>query len=147
MYETILLALDGSPLAEKAIPHAVAMAKKFDAQLMLLRVVSPAAAADGVTVAVPQLYDELIRAMEQAASGYVQSEARDLRDQQVKASGICRTGNPAAVILDVATEFKADVIVLTTHGRSGLGRWVFGSIAEKVLRAATVPILLVRASE
>ncbi len=149
MYSRILVPLDGSPLAEAALPHATAVARCFNAGLTLQQVVStlPVATTVDTTAtagAETVLAVEAIEATEQAAVEYLNEVARrpELAGISVKVEVV--RGGPAREIVRQAQRGKADLIVMSTHGRSGLGRLVFGSVADEVLREAGIPILLIR---
>lgn len=148
MFRKIVLPLDGSELAEMALSPALALAEKFNASLILLRVVAAPHAALGTDadVAHDQLLDDI--------RGYVYEDCRTYLARQqarLKAEGydvrvrLAEGSAPAETIVQVAEEVGADTIIMSTHGRSGVSRIVFGSVAEKVLRLANVPVLLIRA--
>ncbi|HLG94168.1 MAG TPA: universal stress protein, partial [candidate division Zixibacteria bacterium] len=86
------------------------------------------------------------RVRKREAQQYLESATRRPEWKSVKAQLMVKVGPAADVIIDYARSRRADLIVMSTHGRSGLGRWAFGSIADKVLRGANCPVLLVRAS-
>jgi len=138
--DRILVPLDGSEMAEAAIRDALQIANP-DSTLLLVR------AAQARVVPGATLLDDIQAVNE--ADGYLTA----LKDSLEK--GGCRAaiqahvwyGVPASVIVEAARTNRADVIVMSTHGRSGLGRLVFGSVAESVLRGTRVPILLVRPAE
>jgi len=148
----ILVPLDGSALALKALPMAVELAEASGACLKLLRVITP-----------PMLlgYPDSYMSSELAQSYAVPDEelrARALADLQMVAEqvvarhGVTATievhsGLPADEIVDTAERRDADLVVMATHGRSGLRRWALGSVADKVLHACARPLLLVRAGE
>lgn len=147
MFEHILIPLDGSPLAEAALPVALEVASRFEAELTLIRVVLPPHVVGHATGAA---YASLLTGLREIA--YEEAEVY-LRDQQTR---LAETGTAVSVrvvdgepvadmILEAAAELSTDLIVMSTHGRSGVSRWVFGSVADRVLRSAGVPILLVRA--
>ncbi len=126
------------------MPRAVA--QQFDCKVILLRVVvSPYA------IAAPDLilagYDDGQENFTKVAQTYVQGVAADLQAAGLQVS--CRTceGPVAEAILDHARDEEVDMIVMSTHGRGGLSRWVYGSVADRVLQAAPCPVLLVRATE
>lgn len=146
MYRKILAPLDGSPLAEVALPHAISLAQQFDAELLLLRIF-------GLP---PQLYSALelastaeaeVLASRSEAESYLQTAAFRLRKEGLRVTTLVDSGPIAETIVDLAQVEGVDVIVMSTHGRSGLGRWVYGSVADRVLRSAHVPILLIRAQQ
>ncbi len=146
MYNTILLTLDGSPLSEQALPHAEAFARGLGSHLLILRAVSPVIMLSEFQYS-GEAYQAMIDAEFSAAQQYLDSIVQDLRYRGVQAEGICLVGEPATAILDCAAERGAQLIVMATHGRSGLGRFVYGSVADRVLHSATIPVLLVRAKE
>lgn len=141
MYDRILLTLDTSELAEQAMPHGVALARSFDAELYVLSVV-PVEETDSATASAID-WDREVAATEEYLSGIEKA----LRADDVKCHTELRRGNVAEEILEYSEKCEADVIVMSTHGRSGLGRWVYGSVTDRVLRYADVPVLLVRVAE
>jgi nucleotide-binding universal stress UspA family protein len=143
MYEYILLTLDGSPLAEQAVPHALAMARAFHARLHLLTVVAvPRHEGRGEAVEAAHLERDA-----QEAGDYLANLRAQLAEEGLECQTAVRRGDIAEEIILHAAGIGANLIVMCTHGRSGLGRWVYGSVADRVLRHAAVPVLLVRATE
>lgn len=148
MYKTILIPLDGSELAEAALPHAVELAQKFGSKIILLRVVQPVnymltelGSAEDLTL-MKKLYESLKR----ESMAYLQRQEERLKRDVVEASAILLDGvQPAQTILETADALDADVIIMSTHGRTGVGRWLFGSVAENVVRHSKVPVLSIRA--
>jgi nucleotide-binding universal stress UspA family protein len=139
MCKRILVPLDGSAQAEAVLPYARQLAKSYGAELVLFR----------VAVASPLALDPVVSwagAVEEARNYVVDLTARQ-RDGEVKIIAKARWGDPVEEILAYVDEGIIDLITMTTHGRSGLKRWVLGSVAENVLRRASVPVLLVRAPE
>jgi len=135
----ILVPLDGSTLAEDALPAACDFADRDGATISLLRAAEAMTRPGGDTV------DAQVMAVREAEE-YLASVVRRLEDKGVRrVETHVWYGPPAAAIVEAATVQKADLIVMSTHGRSGLGRLVLGSVAESVLRGTTVPILIVRA--
>jgi nucleotide-binding universal stress UspA family protein len=135
---TILVPLDGSTLAEAALPRAVELARAAEARLLLLR------AAEAHTLPGLDPTAAQIQVVEDADT-YLTDVA-----ERVSTLGVRNIdtsvwyGAPATAILEATRLRKPDLIVMTTHGRSGLERLIFGSVAETVLRSTTTPILLVR---
>ena len=146
MYKDILLALDGSPLAEAAVPHARALAKAFGARVTLLSVVQPVGIypQSGVVGPVVSIALNVEEEME-SVRRYLRTIAEQFEAEGINVEEVVREGDAASQICDYAHESRADLIVMSTHGRSGVQRWVYGSVADKVLRGAKVPILLIRA--
>jgi nucleotide-binding universal stress UspA family protein len=127
MYKRIMVPLDGSELAQCALPHALELARALEATLLLFYVRDP-------------------------RSGSVEAARRYLafvRDQQtssgVRIEILVGEGPVAAAIMEAAEHERIDLITMATHGRSGMQRVVYGSVAEQVLRSSSKPILLVRA--
>jgi nucleotide-binding universal stress UspA family protein len=139
-YRTVLVPLDGSELAETALDHAVELARG-GASLVLLR------AAEAHTLPGADPTDAQVKVVREAEEYLAAVRAR------LAGSGVNRVdvsvwyGPPADSIVEAARFRGADLIVMSTHGRSGLGRLVLGSVAETVLRSTTTPILLVRSAE
>lgn len=146
MYERLLLALDGSPPSERAVPHAVALAKAFKSELHLIRVV-PLAVPAGPAESAPVSAIAALTAEADEAAAYLTSVCAQLSAEGIACQISVRSGDVADEVLHQATEMDADLIVMSTHGRSGLGRWVYGSVADRILRQAETPVLLVRATE
>ena len=145
MYKQILVPLDGSELAEGAVSHAEELAKAFDAKVTLLSVIEPVAVYSqpgvvGPVVSVSMDMEEEVRNVTE----YLDNIADKLRKDGVDVMRVVREGDPASQICDYAHENRVDLIVMSTHGRSGLQRLVYGSVAEHVLHNARVPVLLVR---
>lgn len=138
---TILVPLDGSPLAEAALPEAVEMAESSGAELLLLR----AAQVHSLPGVDPT--DAQVKVVQEAEE-YLAGVADRLADLGFKSVDCSVWYGPAPyAIVAAARLYKVDLIVMTTHGRSGLGRMILGSVAESVLRGTTTPILLLRAPE
>lgn len=137
--DKILVPLDGSALAESAIPRAVEMARMGLSSLLLMR----AAEAHTLPGADPtEAQVEVVREAEEYLKGVAAGLARDgVRNVETSVW----YGSAASAIVDAARLRKADLIVMSTHGRSGLGRLILGSVAESVLRGTSTPIPLLRA--
>lgn len=143
MYTRILVPLDGSELAEIALPHAVAVAKQSGAAVRLLRVLPtlpPAVLPEGAYLDWEQIQRDAVA----EARSYLEQVRGRLAAEGLDVATELRTGEAADVVIETARELGADLIVMATHGRSGLGRWVLGSVADRVVRAAHVPVLLIR---
>lgn len=140
-----LVPLDGSSVAESIIPFIVDIAGPLDMEVVLLRVVEPIAPV--VVEASRHVEIEDIEARRADAEEYVAPIAVELRNKAVRVQSRVRRGNPADEIVAAARETGADLIAMSTHGRGGLGRLVFGSVAQAVLRHVETPVLLMRATE
>jgi nucleotide-binding universal stress UspA family protein len=133
----ILVPLDGSALAETAIPHAVSLAKEQQATLSLVR------AAEAPWLTGEDVVDAQVTVVRDAEE-YLAGLADRLHEQGVHVETSVWYGAPAASIVDAAKAQHADLIVMTSHGRSGLERLIMGSVAESVLRGTATPVLLLR---
>jgi nucleotide-binding universal stress UspA family protein len=145
MYKRILLTLDTSGFAEVAIPHAVQMTNAFDAELCLLSVVPVIGVGEAQTMGLAATVEweaEVAHTEE-----YLAGVQKALKADGINAEIELRRGNVAEEIMLFAVKCEADLIIMSTHGRSGLGRWVYGSVTDRVLRYADVPVLLIRATE
>lgn len=143
MYKKILVPLDGSELAEQVLPHATALAELTGAELVLLRVIDTPTYDYLMTA--PELGASLRTQAESEATEYIQRKGNELRAAgfNITARAV-NDGAVHATILRQAEKLGVDLIAMSTHGRSGLARMVMGSIADDVVRHATLPVLLVR---
>lgn len=144
MFKHLLVPLDGSELAEVALPMAMAVAKKFTSKITLISAVHlPYYVGDGLDFA--EVYGSISQNMEDESRAYLQTKQKALCAAGFNVHIEIMIGqSPADAILIAADELNVDAIVMSTHGRGGVMRWVFGSVADKVLRNALVPILLAR---
>lgn len=141
MYKRILLPLDGSPLAEQALPHAIALAERFHSELILLRVLIPLPRPPTTAEASIQ------RAAEEAsifAREYLDRVAAGVQERGITVHTITIGGRPHWQIPQYAETNQVDLIVMCTRGQSGLSRWLLGSVSDRVVRGANVPVLMVR---
>ena len=145
MYKRALVPLDGSPVAETIIPFILEIAGPLDMEVVLLRVVEPIppVAIEGSRHI--EMEDIELRCTD--AEEYLAPIAVELRNKGVKVESRVRRGHPVDQIVAAARETGADLIAMSTHGRGGLGRLIFGSVAEAVLREAKIPVLLMRTTE
>jgi nucleotide-binding universal stress UspA family protein len=140
-----MIPLDGSELATKGLVEAEKLAKCFGAELILFQVVPFMPIYGSPELVTPLIIDEK---QKEAAEQYIANLCEELRKKDFKATGKVKTGQQVAVeIIDFAKEHGVDLIVMSTHGRSGITRWVLGSVALKVLTRADTPILLLRSKE
>jgi nucleotide-binding universal stress UspA family protein len=144
----ILVPLDGSPLAEAALEPAAAIARLWDAEISLVQVVQPAYLTTDPPLAIPAEIDERLTAIRrEAAQDYIRDVAERLREQGVKASGVAVLGDGVAeTLLQLARPERVGLLAVATHGRGGVRRLVLGSVADKLVRAADVPVLVCRAT-
>ena len=141
MYKRILLPLDGSAMAEQALPHAKAQAQQFGAMLILLRVLEPFPHVRGMSA---REIDLIKMRTNEWAQEYLDRLVADIRENGISAHAVIVDGRPNATILQFAERNQVDLIVLSSRGRSGLSRWLMGSVADRVVRGARIPVLLVR---
>ena len=140
MYKRILLPLDGSGLSEQSLPHAVAHAESFGAELILLRVLEPILPT-GAPPAAARRAENLTEAL---AREYLARIGADIQERGVSVSTVIVEGRPRTKILEFVEANQVDLIVMSTRGHSGPSRWLMGSVADRVVRGANVPVLLVR---
>jgi len=146
MFKTIVVPLDGSPLAEQALPLALSLLNTYEGDLHLVQVVTNYLVPPyGLDYQAGESFRDI--ALREAHEYLDNVQNRLKADTEYKIHTKVIEGLVAENILDFAKFQNADVIVMATHGRSGVGRWVFGSIAERVLRASDCPILLVRVTD
>lgn len=145
MYKRALVPLDGSQVAETIIPFILDIAGPLDMEVVLLRVVEPVPPM--VLEGSRHIEVEDVEARHTDAEEYLAPIAVELRNKGVKVESRVRRGNPADQIVAAARETGADFIAMSTHGRGGLGRLVFGSVAQAVLRHVDMPVFLMRATE
>lgn len=140
MYKRILVPLDGSELSEMALIHAHGLARPLNAAVILLYVVVFSTRDFDVipmqAAASPQVIREAKRYLERAAG--------QLRRLGVTVTTQVESGYVADTIIDFAENQSIDLIVMSTHGRTGAARWIIGSVADRIVHGARVPVLLVR---
>ncbi len=132
MFSTILVPLDGSELARRALPYAATLARQLHARLILLHAYA-AKPRRSDSDADPEL-DVVMELSEQAS---------DLRQQGVQATTWLSYDESGAAIVEIVSDLRVDLLVMSTHGRGGLSQMVFGSVAEYVVRHSTTPVILV----
>jgi nucleotide-binding universal stress UspA family protein len=153
VYQHILVALDGSALAEQVLPHVEALARKFQSRVTLLQVTASAAEIIASTAvgepvgAVPIDPEPIVEAEQERAESYLEDLARELRSHGLTVDHEEVEGPVTDAILRRAAADGADLIAMATHGRGGLSRLFFGSTTEDVLRHAACPLLLVRVTD
>lgn len=141
MYKTMLVPLDGSKLAEVVFTYARELAGRLDIDVVFLHVCTPEEAG---ILPMYRIYVERSAEMVRRESEKVRKDT-GAKGRALAVKGEVATGYPAEEILRYADENKIDLILMATHGRSGVRRWVLGSVVDKVLRASRVPVWLVRA--
>ncbi|MDD5094889.1 MAG: universal stress protein [Dehalococcoidia bacterium] len=155
MFDTIIVCLDGSPLAEQILPYAAEQARRFGSKVILFRVIT---ATDAVLVPTTptgepltmasQVSPELIDRETKEANDYLCKAAIPLEEIGLKPEIVTLFDPlPGAAIVDYANQHQVDLIAIATHGRSGFKRAVFGSVADYVLRESHLPVLLISPRE
>jgi len=139
----ILAPLDGSDIGEVALPYLEAIAATSKASVNLLQVVSPPGTVEANLLGGPD-WRKFVKAMHDAGDIYLKNIADRLSGKDIKITYEVITGDPADKIVEYAAANSFSLIAMSTHGRTGLARWVLGSVADKVLHGARIPILLVR---
>ena len=146
MYQKILVPLDGSELAECVLAHVDVLARGCQAKsVVFIRVVEPIRQTGGEYMMDQDQVKKIESESKQDAGEYLKkiSAKVSLGGAVVKTEVI--SGRPAEILAEYATKNQVDLIVIATHGRSGVSRWVWGSVADRILRSACVPVLMVRA--
>jgi nucleotide-binding universal stress UspA family protein len=141
MYKKILLPLDGSPLAEQALPHAISVAEHFQSELILLRVLIPLSRSQTTKEAALKRAE---KAMDVFVHEYLERVASGVQERGIKVQMIAIEGRPHLQIIQYAETNQVDLIVMCTRGESGLSRWLMGSVSDRVVRGANVPVLIIR---
>jgi nucleotide-binding universal stress UspA family protein len=146
-FDTILIPLDGSELAESVVPTAVALAKAVNARVVLARAYElPLATYAGADEYYIPKYDELKAMLEQEAGAYLEAEVNELKGNGVeKVYSVVLEGAAPEKIIDLARKTSKNLVAMCTHGRSGVKRWVLGSVTEKVVRHSGEPVLVISA--
>ena len=142
MVTDILIPLDGSKTAEKVVPYARFMADAFHIPIQLLAVIDVAAVATHASAQSARYIDSVIAESERRAKAYLEKVAGEFPGGAARIT--IRRGRPAETIVETAAANEGTLLTMATHGRSGIKRWLLGSVAEKVLRATANPLLLVR---
>jgi nucleotide-binding universal stress UspA family protein len=145
MYTRILIPLDGSKTAEKVLPYARFLAGALKLPVELLGVIDIAEVAAHVAPEKARYLDTIIEDGVRSSEGYLKRVAGTITGATVKCT--VEKGRAEQAIIEKAATDKGTLITMATHGRSGINRWLVGSVAEKVLRGTTNPLLLVRAAD
>ena len=143
-----LVPLDGSKESEAAIPYIEELASRLKGEVVLLQVVAQThrVITGGYgTAQIPYTEEEIV-SLKTSAEDYLKTVASRLEGKGINTRSEVRVGTAAEEIIKLADELYVDMVAMSTHGRSGVSRWVFGSVADKVLHAGNTPLLLVRVS-
>ena len=145
MYNTILVPLDGSHRAETILPHVEELALCTKAKVVLLRVIDPADSLAGLESLPLDTSQQLIKEQNETAKAYLTAKQGELTQQGLTVQFRMRFGPVVQSIIEVAQEENADLIAIASHGRTGLARIFYGSVAAGLLQRADRPLLLIRA--
>jgi nucleotide-binding universal stress UspA family protein len=146
LFNHLLVPLDGSPFAAAAVPYAQALAGKFGSAITLVRIILPPRFNDGaLTVDSADLLVRVRNDLYEEAIAYVQDQQAALQSEGYEVHYlVVEAEDIAAELMQAVADTGADALVMCTHGRGGLSRFLFGSVAARVLQIATVPVLVVR---
>lgn len=144
MYKRILVPLDGSARAEQILSHVEALALANRSLVILLEVVQKEIVSDGYKSVMIQQTEEANQRRQKEVSGYLSQVAGELRKKGINTQTMIEVGPIVASILHVAQGEKAELIAMASHGRTGLARVFYGSVAAGILQVVDRPLLLVR---
>jgi nucleotide-binding universal stress UspA family protein len=147
MYQHVMVPLDGSELAECVLPHVRAIAVGCSVvKVTLVRVVEPLLIRGSVGVRIsPEEKERLEKQSMDEAKDYLEQIAKSLKESGVAAESEVLSGDVVSKLVDYANMNEVDLVIISTHGRSGVSRWVWGSVTDRILRAVCVPVTMVRA--
>ncbi|GAD53664.1 universal stress protein [Halarchaeum acidiphilum MH1-52-1] len=137
MYDSVLVPIDGSDVSEEAFEHAIGLAKQYGATLHIVHTVDP----DTLPTSVSSI--SLEEEFEEMGEDLVERAREEAEDEGLTVETEIVSGSPEKHIVDYAAEHGIDLIVIGTHGRRGLDRVLSGSVTEKVVRNADVPVLVI----
>jgi nucleotide-binding universal stress UspA family protein len=143
-YKKIVVPIDGSGWSERAIPHAMDIARNNNSEVILLHVFKPPAQEYVGELALAGQDEQLMALREErkqqltAIRNNIRAEKIQVRVQFIEGTGV------ASIICDYINEEAADLVVMSSHGHTGITRWLFGSIAQKVMQGVRVPVLIIR---
>jgi len=145
MFDKILVCLDGSPLSEQVVPYSTEVAQRFGSRVVILQVLQiPSSLAAASAQGAENVIEEELRRLSFEAHQYLDGIATKLKENGVQTEVSVIEGTPGDAIVEFASQSGIELIVLATHGRKSLGRLVFGSVADHVIRNTTIPVLSVK---
>jgi nucleotide-binding universal stress UspA family protein len=161
MFGKVLVPLDGSEMAEAVLPYVEDVARCYSAEVILLRVVAtpqdrsiatvfqpslavPGSTEDVTPVPHPVYREQEMESLRAEAERTLSGVRKGLIDAGLRTRIVVLFGRPAERIVEYATKEEVDLIAMSTYGRTGIGRWAFGSVAKRVMRATAIPVLLIR---
>lgn len=143
----ILVPLDGSPLAEQVLPCAITLCRALGSELLLFGAVSIPSDTEEILAKAGVRADALLEELKTEADEHLRKVVNHLRERGLEARHVIQYGPAPESIVGFAEQMDVGQIVMATHGYNGPNRWTHGSVAERVLQSASVPVLLVRAKE
>ncbi len=142
MFNKILVCLDGSNLAEQMLPYATAVAQRFGSSVVLVQVLQvPSSLAAASAQGAESVIEEEMRRLAFESRTYLEGVASTMRQNGITAEAVAIEGSPGDAIVEYAKAHDIDLITIATHGRKNIGRLVFGSVAEHVLKHTGIPVL------
>jgi nucleotide-binding universal stress UspA family protein len=153
MFEKILVPLDGSRFGTKALPYAIEIAKRFDSELVLMKVVFPTIPGHvmSLNVEATEIAKKAAHIQDRKhvnnAKRYLGRKLRNIKSEGIEASYSVIIGDPTRSIMSFIKKEHIDLVVMTTHGKSGFKRAVMGSVADAVIRESLKPVLVIRAKK
>jgi nucleotide-binding universal stress UspA family protein len=144
MYQVVLVPLDGSKRAEAILPHVEQLARRYTAQVMFLQVIEPVSSAPYVPGASFDLSQDTLTRWAAEAETYLAGIQGEFREKGIEVRMRVETGPVVETIINVAEDEGADLLAMASHGRTGLSRVFYGSVAAGVLHRVDRPLLLVR---
>ena len=145
MFGKILVCLDGSSLSEQIVPYATEVARRFGSRVVLLQVLQiPSSLAAASAQGAENVIEEELRRLSYEAHQYLEGIATQMKDKGVPAEVSVIEGTPGDAIVEYASQSGIELIVVATHGRKNIGRLVFGSVADHVMRHSFIPVLSVK---
>ncbi len=146
MYATILVPLDGSKRAELILPHVEKLARSHKSRLILLQVLEPPPLVTDATAPYAVQYGQDLEQLKKRAENYLAGLAGEFQEKKIQARTRVENGQVVDAIINAAQRDEADLIALASHGRSGLSRVFYGSVAAGVLHHIDRPLLLIRSN-
>jgi len=146
MYNTILVPLDGSKRAEAIMPHVEQLARRCEARMIFMQVVEPVYVASGLPEIPIELNQRLTQQRADEVATYLAGWQGEFREKGIEAATRVEYGPVVETIIGVAEREGADLIALASHGRSGLARVFYGSVAAGILQRVDRPLLIVRST-
>lgn len=144
MYHCILVPLDGSKRAETILPHVEELAMRFDAKVIFLQVIEPPPIISDSELPYLEGFEEQLKEMTKQADLYLDGIRGEFREKGIESRAQTSYGPVIGSIIDIAESQNADLIAIASHGRSGLSKVFYGSVAAGILHRADRPLLLIR---